>query len=49
VFDGFGGSGSTAVAARELGRGYIVIELDDEYYTAAKKRLAEETQSLLDF
>ena len=49
VFDGFGGSGSTAVAARDTGRGYIVIELDDEYYDVAKKRLAEENNSLLDF
>ena len=48
VFDGFGGSGSTAVAARELKRGFIVIEKDEEYFAVAKKRLAEE-KGLLDF
>jgi site-specific DNA-methyltransferase (adenine-specific) len=48
VFDGFGGSASTAVAARELKRGFIVIEKDDEYFAAAEKRLAEE-KGLLDF
>lgn len=49
VFDGFGGSGSTAVAARECGRGFIVIEKDDEYFAVAEKRLAEKRQDLLDF
>jgi site-specific DNA-methyltransferase (adenine-specific) len=48
VFDGFGGSASTAVAARELNRGFIVIEKDDDYFAAAEKRLAEE-KGLLDF
>jgi site-specific DNA-methyltransferase (adenine-specific) len=38
VFDGFGGSGTTAIAARDLNRGFIVIEKDDEYYQVAKDR-----------
>ena len=49
VFDGFGGSGSTAIAARECNRGFIVIEKDDEYFSVAEKRLAEKRQDLLDF
>ena len=40
VFDGFGGSGTTAVAARDLNRQYICIEKDDEYFKVAEERLA---------
>lgn len=47
VFDGFGGSGTTAAAARDLGRQYICIEKDDEYYNVAKERLAKGTTSTI--
>lgn len=39
VFDGFGGSGTTAIAAHRAKRNFIVIEKDLEYYEKSKKRL----------
>ena len=48
VFDGFGGSGSTGIAARELQRGFIIVEKDEEYYNVAVERFAEK-ENLLDF
>lgn len=39
VLDPFMGSGSTGVASKRLGRNFIGIELDDEYFNIAKKRI----------
>lgn len=39
VFDPFMGVGSTGVAAIELKRRFIGVELNNEYFEAAKKRI----------
>jgi DNA modification methylase len=41
VLDPFMGSGTTAVAAKRIGRNYIGIELSSEYVSIAKNRLDE--------
>ena len=41
VLDPFMGSGSTCVAAAELGRRYYGIELDEKYYKIAEQRINE--------
>jgi len=40
VLDPFGGCGSTAVAAKQLGRNYIVIDIAEEYCKLAEQRVA---------
>ncbi|MFA5563618.1 MAG: DNA methyltransferase [Candidatus Caldatribacteriota bacterium] len=39
VLDPFGGSGTVAKVARDLGRSSILIEINPEYVQIAKKRL----------
>jgi len=39
ILDPFMGSGTTCVAAKELNRQYIGIEIDNEYYNIAKNRI----------
>ena len=41
IFDPFMGVGSTGVAALELNRKFIGVEIDKEYFMAAKKRIDE--------
>lgn len=45
VFDPFLGSGTTAVAARKLGRSFCGCELEEEYCLYALKRLRQADQS----
>lgn len=40
VLDPFMGSGTTAVAAKQLNRNYIGFEINKEFYEASQKRLA---------
>lgn len=47
VLDPFGGSGSTAVAAANLGRDAICIERDANHVATARRRLATEVQPAL--
>lgn len=42
VLDCFGGSGTTGVVAKRLGRNYILIEYEEEYVALAEKRINSE-------
>ena len=39
VYDPFMGSGTTAIAALEVGRNYLGSEINEEYYNLCKKRI----------
>jgi site-specific DNA-methyltransferase (adenine-specific) len=42
VLDPFNGTGTTAIAAKRLGRKYIGFELDNEYVEITKSKLLQE-------
>lgn len=46
VLDPFMGSGTTGVACKELGRNFIGIEINKDYFNIAKRRITEATQEL---
>lgn len=46
VLDPFGGCGSTAVAAKQLHRNFIIIDIEQEYCDLAKQRIRETKQPL---
>jgi site-specific DNA-methyltransferase (adenine-specific) len=46
VFDGFGGSGTTAIAAHKSKRNFIVIEKEQKYFDLATRRLDDERTQL---
>lgn len=46
VLDPFMGSGTTTVAAKNLGREYIGIDISKEYCDIAEKRMKEETKNV---
>jgi DNA modification methylase len=46
ILDPFGGGGTTAIAAKNLGRDYIIIEIDQYWADYATKRIAQETAQM---
>ncbi|MBS0191573.1 MAG: site-specific DNA-methyltransferase [Phycisphaerales bacterium] len=46
VLDPFAGSGTTALAARDAGRRFILIEKDGDHAATARKRVAAPPQRL---
>ena len=40
IFDPCAGSGSHCYVAKQLGRKYVGVELDEQYFNVAKERLA---------
>jgi len=48
VLDPFVGSGTTAVAAKQLGRDYVGIDINDEYCRVAKERVLQIQPGLFD-
>ena len=46
ILDPFMGSGTTGIACKELNRNFIGIEISEEYYKIAKKRI-ENTQEMM--
>lgn len=49
VLDPFGGSGTTGIVARQLGRQSILIEINSDYSTICEKRVNHAVQEALQF
>lgn len=49
VLDCFGGSGTTAIACKELGRNFILIEKEEKYCKLSRERLSKVNLSLDNF
>ena len=49
VFDPFAGSGSTLVAAKEMGRQYLGFEIEADYVALAKQRLSKREKNLTNY
>ena len=47
VIDIFSGAGTTGVVAKKQGKDFIGIELNEEYYKIAEKRISQTTERLL--
>jgi len=47
VFDPFMGSGTTAVAAKELNRNFLGCEIEAKYCEVAQKRINQTARSLI--
>lgn len=45
VLDPFSGTGTTAIAAKRLGRNYLGLELDPDYVQIAENKLAQESSN----
>jgi site-specific DNA-methyltransferase (adenine-specific) len=46
VLDPFSGTGTTAIAAKKLGRNYIGFELDEEYVSISKSKLKKTQENM---
>jgi len=46
VLDPFSGSGTTAKAAKELGRRFLGLEINPEYCAIAERRIAQQVLEL---
>lgn len=49
VLDPFAGSGSTAVGASRSGRNSVSVELEEDYFNVAKKRIEDERGTLMNY
>jgi len=49
VLDPCMGSGAIGVAAKQCGRNFIGIEMNKEYFEMTKRRIYEQSESILSF